>query len=345
MSLLNQMLNDLEQRRAEAGAAPTMHREIRPLPVVRQSSLWPRLVVLGVLIVSLALVAYWAMFQRPATPAAPASAVTPVTAAQVSDVALPVLSISPPSAAVALAEPTPPAPPESRPVVPAVSAANLQLSERLSLPAPVVASPAPTLPETAAIEKRTIEINPREQAERLYRSGINQLAQGREQDGVTTLRAALRDDPEHFAARQTLVKVLLDRRAFAAAEGELDEGLQRLPKQTAWALLLARLRVDRGDAAAALAVLERHENDAMPAADYQAAMAAVLQRLNRLPEAEARFERATLLEPANGRWWLGLGMTREAQGKIAEAREAFRVALTSNVLSADLRAYAEARLR
>lgn len=355
MSLLNQMLNDLEQRRAEAGGAPTMHREIRPLPAVRQVSVLPRValgsVVLGVLVAGV----YWGLNRAADLPPAPTPSSAPaVTPAQVSDVALPVLTVALPPAAPVASQETEgraavPAPVAA--AVPAAGAATLRLSEQLSMPlaaAPVAAGVAAVPPDASVggvIEKRALEPNSREQAERLYRVAVNQLSQGREPEGVATLRAALREDPEHQAARQTLIKIHLDRRAYAAAESELDDGVQRLPKQISWVLLLARLRVDRGDVAGALGTLERHEGDAVRSAEYQAAMAAILQRLNRLPEAEMRFERATQIDPGSGRWWLGLGMAREAQGKSAEARDAFRSALSGAGLSTELRAYADARLR
>jgi MSHA biogenesis protein MshN len=223
------------------------------------------------------------------------------------------------------------------PVAAALPAINARLPVQEAAPASTNAS--------TGIEKRALEPNPREQAERLYRSALSQLAQGREQDGMATLNAALRSDPEHAAARQLLIKLNIDRRAYEAAGADLEEGLRRLPQQTGWAMLLSRIKLDRGDPEGALAVLERHENHAGSAADYQAAIAAVLQRLNRLSESAARYLRAAQSEPTNGRWWLGLGMVSEASGKTVEARNAYRNAVETGSLSPDLRAYAESRAK
>lgn len=362
MSLLNQMLNDLDRRRADGAGGPAMHREIRPLPAAPAATLARPLVILGGVLLLLLGAAWWWFAAGPGRPL-PSRALPP----QVAAAALPEQAASapevPPAAEI---EPVAPAPlPATEPPRPAVKIdGTLRLSDQLSLPsraasvaAPASASvPAPAPAPVAAppvvaatpsperrIDKRPLELNRREQAERLYRSAVDQLTQGRELDGVGTLRAALADDPEHLAARQLLIKLNVDRRAYDLAQADLEEGLRRLPKQTAWAMLLARLRVERGDPGAGLAVLERHEAYAGTAADYQGAMAAMLQRLNRPAEAELRYFRAAQSEPVNGRWWLGLGMAREAQGKNAEAREAYRLALTASGLSAELRAFAEAK--
>jgi MSHA biogenesis protein MshN len=359
MSLLNQMLNDLDRRRAEGDGGPALHREIRPLPAASATTLPRALVVLGGLLLLLLGAAGWWFAAGPGRPL-PAPALPPQLAAA----ALPELVVSAPDLPPLVAA-DPAAPIALPPADTALSAARgdgqLRLSEQLSLPRaaavappadtpaqsspPVVAAPVAAATPTAerSIDKRPLELNRRDQAERLYRSGVEQLNLGREADGVSTLRAALADDPEHLAARQLLIKLNVDRRAYDLAQVDLEEGLRRLPKQTAWAMLLARLRVERGDPGAGLAVLERHEAYAGAAADYQGAMASMLQRLNRPADAEPRYWRAAQAEPANGRWWLGLGLVREAQGKNAEAREAYRSALAAGGLSAELRTFAEAK--
>lgn len=348
MSLLNQMLKDLDQRRAEGSTAPSLHREIRPLPPAPSGPLL-RPWIAGLCLSTLAGAGAWWWFAAPATP----------LPAAVSGATLPELAVPAPIPAPALASSV------AAPVqlVPAELAAGnhprlgdnrLRLSDQLSplaveSPPPAAAAapaaPAVAPPSAAAIDKTAREPNQREQAERLYRSAVTLLNQGREQDGVNTLRAALRDDPEQLAARQLLIKLKIDRSQFEAAQAELEEGLRRLPRQTPWAMLLSRLLVERGDPAGGLAVLERHEAHAGGAADYQGAMAAILQRLGRQAEAEARFVRASQAEPANGRWWLGLGLAREAQGKTAEALAAFRNAQAATGLSPELRAFAEAKAR
>lgn len=371
MSLLNQMLSDLEQRRAEAGGLPTPHREVRPLPAA------PRRLpgaLIGLALAAGGLITA-AVVWRQSAPSKPAP-LPPALVSAAASAALPDLSMPAPSAPVlpepgavaqqespALPTPTPtPTPGSSKRSTAAISGAvgGLRLSEQLSLgqnePVAVVAevnepgaAPAgvASLPVEASpsIEKRAREASPREQAERLYRSALNQFAQGRDADGGATLNAALKTDPGHVAARQLLIRRQLEQQAPDAAQVTLEAGLQRHPEQTGWAMLLSRLLIDRGDLAGALAVLERHQHHAPASADYRAAIAAVQQRMNAYGEAELNFLRATQLDPGNGRWWIGLGMVRESQNRHLEARDAYQNALRTGSLNADLKAFSEAKLR
>ena len=179
-------------------------------------------------------------------------------------------------------------------------------------------------------------------------AAIEALAQinlGRADDGLTILRAALREDPAHVAARQTLVRMYVDSRSWDAAAGVLRDGLAHRPEQAAWAMLLSRLLVERGDNAGALQVLEKHEAAGHGNASYLAGLAAVLQRVDRHADAAVRYEQASRLEPANGRWWLGLATAKETLGQSAEARDAYQRAAGSRNLPADLQAFAEAKLK
>lgn len=375
MSLLNKMLHDLEQRRAD-GSAPAVHREIRPLPAMEGSPTWIKGGIFGAGLILVGTIG-WGLIGKSAPDTAVAPAASPLPPV-VADANLPSLTLPAP-----MADPLPEVS-SSQVIVNARSLSpggvvvddGLRMSDRLSLPT-VGVPPAnsPSIPAKpvemadpvggavrkpvavsmrdedripaveASIEKRELQRDVRDQAERLYRAGVSQMTQGREQDALATFRAALRDDPEHLAARQQIIKSHVDRRAYDAARGELEEGLRRQPKQTAWALLLARLLVDQGKAAGAIEILQRHETHAGNSADYFGAMAAVLQKLSRHSEAEAKYLRATQLDGANGRWWIGLGMTREAQAKSPDARDAYRAALATTGLPGELRAFAEERLR
>lgn len=356
MSLLNQMLKDLDQRRVEGAGMPAVHREVRPLPAM-QNAWAPR--VLGaslfLLGVSGGAAGWWFFFN-------PARALPPVTSPppQLASLTLPTLVVAAPAAPDATSSlPDSLAPATDGGGEASVGApdGSLRLSEQLTLAsslarpraaetavsAPAVVREPPRPVADHSIDKRELMPDGHEQAERLYRAAVARLALGQEHEGVSGLRLALEQDPAHVAARQLLIKASIDRKAFDQAQVDIEAGLAKLPKRSDWVLLLARLRIESKDAAGALAVLERYEPTAGGAAAYQGAMAAVLQRLNRHEEAEARFSRAARMEPTNGRWWLGSGMSREALGLNAEARDAYRSALAAGGLDAELRVFAEAK--
>jgi MSHA biogenesis protein MshN len=108
---------------------------------------------------------------------------------------------------------------------------------------------------------------------------------------------------------------------------------------------LARLQVDRGDNAQAIATMLEGLRYAQNSPDYAAFLAALLQRQGRHEEAIEQFRSALRARPAAGVWWIGLGMSFQALKRNGEAQEAFRRARSSGNLHPELAAFAEQRLK
>ena len=163
--------------------------------------------------------------------------------------------------------------------------------------------------------------------------------------GTEGLRAALRLDAFQVAARQLLVKLLLEAKNQDEAIQVLREGLGGQPAQIGWAMSLARLQVDRGELDGAWHTLEHSLPAAGNSPDYLGFSANVLQRLGRHDDAAGQYRKAAQLAPADGRWWLGLGWCLDAQGNAAESREAFQRARQAGNLSPELLALIDQKLR
>lgn len=198
--------------------------------------------------------------------------------------------------------------------------------------------------DTGRIDKR-IDATPRQRAEGELRRAMANVRQGRIAEGVDGLKAALLADPGYEVARQTLVALLLDAKRTGEAAGILQEGLAVNPANAGFAMLLARLTVDRGDTQGALALLQRHAPAARQDADYRAFLGALFQRLGRHAEAIAEYEFSVQVRPDHGAWWAGLGISQEALERTRDAGESYRRAKASGNLNADLSAYVDRRLR
>ena len=108
---------------------------------------------------------------------------------------------------------------------------------------------------------------------------------------------------------------------------------------------LARLQAERGDYTAAWKTLQHSEPAAAGNADYQGFAGHVLLRLGKSREAAEHFRHALRSSPADGRWWLGLGLAFEADGRVDEAREAWQTARRSTNLTPDLQRLVEQKLK
>jgi len=135
-------------------------------------------------------------------------------------------------------------------------------------------------------------------------------------------------------------------------EGRLDdakrllaEGLNRNPAQTQFAVTLSRIAAGQGDYKGALQVLDKVSEPARTGAEYNALQGALLQKLHRHAEATQAYEAALKALPESGTAWVGLGISLEALAKRPEAAEAFRRAVATGNLGAEVRSYAEQRAR
>lgn len=147
--------------------------------------------------------------------------------------------------------------------------------------------------------------------------------------------------PTFLPARQALASELLRSRQTAAAERVLRAGLASTPKVPRLAEMLAHLLVARGDVAGALAVLHEARPEARGDVEYLAFVAALEQRLGHHVNAVASYRAALAILPSRGAWWAGLAISLSAQGLVEEARAAYGRALADRALSANLRRYAE----
>jgi MSHA biogenesis protein MshN len=182
-----------------------------------------------------------------------------------------------------------------------------------------------------------------QRAEGEYRRALANLQDGRMLDAVAALEQALRLDPAHDAARQTLVGLLIEAKRTDEAIRHLQAGLALDARQPALAMLLARLQIERGGSG--IDTLMRTLPYAGSNADYHAFLAGALQREQRHREAAEQYQAALRAAPGNGVWWMGLGMSLQADKRNGEALEAFQRARASGSLSAELLAFVERRLQ
>jgi len=261
-------------------------------------------------------------------------------------------SVPVPAAALPTAQAAPSKLPEVAMAAPpreitASSATSLQLKqiERPSPPASAAKRAPQAQPQSAPKIDKRLRDEAAPSADGEFQRAATLIERGRMEQAAAALRSALAMDPRHEAARQTLAAILLEAAALDDAETLLAEGLRLNPNQTNFALVLARLKLDRGDAAGALALLREHGGAAAGNADYRAFVAALLHRLGRHDEAIDEYQAVVKLAPSVGVWWIGLGLSQEAADRSREAAEAFRRAKASGNLSTALMDFVERKLQ
>ncbi len=338
MSLINQMLKDLDQRQANHADNLGQIKAVN-MPV-KQRRLIYIMLLLGLISAS-ALAGLW--WQKPHTQPRPIIARSEAVA--------PIPTLVP---------------------APAPAPAGLILTQELSsipLPKTSITKPDPgttalttaaitqTAPSSNAlpshdepknsgvISKQIQPLTQSQLAENTYRKAISLMQQGRTEDSINELNQSLAIDPHHHQARLALVGLLVDAKRNAEAERQLQQALTLDPAQTDTSMILARIQADRGGNNEAIKTLERGLPNAENQADYQALLATLLQRTGQNKAAIDHYLAALRYAPQSGTWWIGLGIAFQADGQQDKARTAFLRARATNSLNADLTAYVDQQLK
>lgn len=393
MSLINQMLQDLEQRSSGSLAGTGIHREVRAAPDRnRIHPAWWLVILLSALLIG---VLVW-LWMRPAPVApgnqqlalkiAPDLATLPSPVAQAplpmeTDNRSPNVQATGAGANQSSRSDTPTSPEPASIDQPAVSNASQSVATTPIVDVPQAksktaqaaaaaavtpsnhsslddirpakrekdaTSPRPSessnVANTVNLTKQIKELTPQQQAENAYRQAVTVLQQGHSADAMANLEQALKIDPTHAGARQMLVGLLLQVKRNDEAIQKAQEGLAIDPSQVGLTMILARVQVEQNDQKGALTTLERGLPYANANADYQAFYAALLQREKRNKEAVDHYVVALAKSPENSVWWMGLGISLQAENRLPEAKEAFNRAKATNGLTPELVAFVNQKL-
>jgi MSHA biogenesis protein MshN len=372
MSLINKMLRDLDKRHAPPGAIAgpatlgmSQHTHAVSGRTIASDLFWRIMAMAMLFAVTWVAWVVWQLMPRPV--------VTDLAYQSTRAKAAPQASAPVDPAPPALAALAPPAvAPEPKPAAPAVAQKAgksafdmLRLATELTTPIPdrrprtarpaakAPATPAKTSARTVAAAESagTVQVDRRAtpsskyRAEQEFRHAVSLVNQGRIAEGMDGFRAALKLDPGHEAARQTLVALLLEAKRVDDAAMVLQDGLSANPENTAFAMLLARILVERNDVPNALFVLQRHAAPPDRNPDFHAFAGALYQRLARHKEAIDQYEQALRLAPSAGVWWVGLGISLQAAERPQEAQQAYTRAKSAGNLAPELLAFVDQRLK
>ncbi|MFS2002061.1 tetratricopeptide repeat protein [Duganella sp. CT11-25] len=345
MSLINKMLQDLDARGGGSDAA-LEQQELKAVPSAERDRRPLMLAGAGAALIALAAGGWygWQYWQGRSAPPAP---VPKVIDNRIPD--RPRLQ-EPPAAAADLSASSPaPAATKAEPESVAVAAPAKQGHR---VPAAEHAEPAPVLPRkpastaaaapAASASGAVTELTPKQVAENTYRRALSSLQEGRVSTAMADLDRAVEIDPRNDAARQTYISLLLENKRTDDAIRQLRLALGIDPRQPGLAMVLARLQLEKGGPA--LQTLMNTLPYAGNSADYRGFVAGVLQREQRHAEAAQHYREALKLSPQSGVWWMGLGISLQAEQHLPEAREAYARARAASGLTPELQAFVDRKL-
>lgn len=352
MSLINQMLRDLETRKSSNNTPPTLQLNVQatqPLSSKTPLLLWSLLTIAitggiylayqynatqaeisPVVVVEhnqkdqVPVVSYEKVLAAPNAITASSSPIEPKqsenTTSHTAQVAQPAPEIQP----APMVQPKPPAQP--------VSAAQ-PFPEII---AGTTAKKMPTPPKQASESTSA-----KQQAEALYRQ-----AESNSEDfsADNKLEQALNFDPRHLKARLLLAKKLHNQGLVSRTAEVLDQGLALFPGNLQFINARAQLYLQQKNPIDALKTLQHIELASSSNETYLSLLAATYQQLQSYADAVKVYQRLVAVNPEKAENWLGLALSQEKIGNPRLAIEAYQHALNKNTLKDSITSYIRLRL-
>lgn len=148
--------------------------------------------------------------------------------------------------------------------------------------------------------------------------------------------------PEHETARKQLAALWYGKKSYQDAVNLLSQGIALAPQSQEMRLMSARIYFEKIQYQQAYNILT--PVDYSDNVELQSLLASAATELNDHDAAIAAYLRLTLLEPTMGRWHLGLAISYDTLGKFSQARDAYNNALEKNNLSVTSANFARQRV-
>jgi predicted Zn-dependent protease len=194
------------------------------------------------------------------------------------------------------------------------------------------------------VHKRQRELSIPQKAENLYQSGYKYILARNTVKAQEELRNALMIMPSHNKSRELLTGIYIKSARIVEARTLLQYGIRISPNHTIFAKLYARILMEQNDNITAISVLLRHPPALRADADYHALLAALYQKNKQHQEAATVYSQLLKLRQSNGVWWLGMAISLEALGNNLQAKLAYEKAKNSGNLSEGLTQYTHQRV-
>ena len=358
MSLINQMLKDLEGRQATSGEQRAMTAGIVLAAPARRRSLSWFFSIMLVVAATGAAIWFWTYSDEPASPVAeiavtraitdvaslaPApSEVKPIPSVKIASQAM-VRAFEPPAARVPVIQAD--AMPAADEATSPSKSKSVAVSDANSVsPESTVSGLRPTQ-EPRASSPPGKAVSAKKRSDESYRQAKLLLQQSQTLEAQQVAQLALDDNPANHLARMLLVDSLVGAGRNADAIVLLSEGLRYAPGQSDFHMKLARIHMADGDTEKAFATLEQGLFGVADNPDYHALLATLAQKLEHHEVAIRHYRTALQGKPGMATWLIRLAVSLKAVRQASEAEEVFQRAVDAGTLTPETTHFANQQLK
>lgn len=207
---------------------------------------------------------------------------------------------------------------------------------------PLIVAEPPVKQLPIATQPASIKlITTKQQADLLYRQAENNSD---DYSVSYKLEQALKLDPRHLKARLLLAKTLHKHGQTNKTAEFLDQSLILFPDNLQFINTRAQLYLQQKNPSGALKTLQHIGLANSSNETYLSLLAATYQQMGSYPDAAKVYQRLVIVNPEKAESWLGLALSQDKLGNLKMAREAYQQALSKNILNESITAYIKQRL-
>lgn len=175
-------------------------------------------------------------------------------------------------------------------------------------------------------------------------SALKLLANGNEEAAFDALSSHVRAAPAAHQSRETLIKLLLSRGQTARAGALADAGLSIAPNHSGFKKAKARFLIVDKDYDSAAALLSARAPEPSSDLEYHELLASAQLGAGDFIGAMQSYRQLIQFDGSQARWWYGYAVANDRMGNGSAAKQSYEQALKGGSLSVSLRRSSEERI-
>lgn len=171
------------------------------------------------------------------------------------------------------------------------------------------------------------------------------IQEGNDEHAELLLHQILAKFPRAAVARETLANLYLAQERIDDTNQLIDDGLKLAPHNLSFNIIKSRILFLQKQPKDALELLQQFKPNIHENPDFYGLMAAILHDLKQEREAGNLYKMLVEIEPSNGQYWLGYGLSLEYSKANKQAISAYKEVTSHYDIEPEVRAYAENRIK
>ena len=191
---------------------------------------------------------------------------------------------------------------------------------------------------------KEVHLSKKELSRKFYEEAESLKQQGSLVKALPKYQASLQSFSKNKAARQELAAVLVTLGQYDQAMSTLQQGIELFPHDSGFSFSLVHLQGKLGLYDQAMSVLTEMNARGDELIRKHSLALSLAKKSNNLPLQRDSYRALSLLEPDQGRWWMGWAHMLDKEGKQSQAILGYETALLKNNLSKEASIYIQKRL-